>query len=45
MGSGPPGSAGVPPACYPLHAAQFPCDAAPGHSAGGNGMGSAEAES
>ena len=29
----------------PLRAAQFPCDAAPGHPAGGNGMGSAEAGS
>ena len=27
----PPGSAGVPPACAAVSAAQFPCDGAPGH--------------
>ena len=58
MGGGPPGSAGVSPACrgarcagrpggrdLPLRTAQFPWDVAPVHPAGGNGMGSAEAES
>ena len=29
----------------PLRAAQFPCDAAPGHHVGGNATGSAQAES
>ena len=33
------------PHALPLRAAQFPCESAPGHPAGGNGMGPAEAES
>ena len=33
------------PHAPPLRAAQFPCDVAPGHPAGRNGMGSVEAES
>ena len=40
-----PGARASRPHALPLRAAQFPCDAAPGHRAGGNGMGSAEAES
>ncbi|MCY3758049.1 MAG: hypothetical protein OXG96_10030, partial [Acidobacteria bacterium] len=32
------------PHALPSRAAQFPCDGAPGHPAGGNGMDSAEAE-
>ena len=42
---GPPGNAGVPPACNPVAYRSISCDAAPRHPAGGNGMGSAEAES
>ena len=41
----PPGARASRPHAIPLRAAQFPCDAAPGHPAGGNAMGSAEAES
>ena len=40
-----PGARASRPHAIPLRAAQFPCDAAPGHPAGGNGMGSAEAGS
>ncbi|MDE2666439.1 MAG: hypothetical protein OXI69_09825, partial [Acidobacteriota bacterium] len=40
----PPGARASRPHALPLRAAQFPCDEAPGHPAGGNGMGSAEAE-
>ena len=42
MGGGPTRERGRP---IPLRFAQFPCDAAPGHPAGGNAMGSAEAVS
>ena len=46
MGGGPPpGARASRPHAIPLRAAQFPCDGAPGHPAGGNGMGAAEAES
>ena len=45
MGAGPPGARASRPHAIPLRAAQFPCDAAPGHPVGGNGMGSAEADS
>ena len=45
MGGGPPGSAGVSPACIPVAYRSVPCNTAPGHPAGGNGMGWAEAES
>ena len=40
-----PGARASRPHALPFGAAQFPCDAAPGHPAGGYGMGSAEAES
>ena len=40
-----PGARASRPHAIPLPAAQFPCDAAPDHPAGGNAMGSAEAES
>ena len=40
-----PGARASRPHALPFGAAQFPCDAPPGHPAGGNGMGSAEAES
>ena len=40
-----PGARASRPHALPLPAAQFPCDTAPGHPTGGNGMGSAEAES
>ena len=40
-----PGARASRPHATPLRAAQFPCDAAPSHSGGGYGMGSAEAES
>ena len=39
-----PGAQASRPHALPLRAAQFPCDAAPGHPAGGNGMGPAKAE-
>ena len=39
-----PGTRASRPHVLPLRSAQFPCDLAPGHPAGGNGMGSAEAE-
>ena len=41
----PPGARASRPHALPLGTAQFPCDMAPGHPAGGNGLGSAEAES
>ena len=40
-----PGARASRPHALPLGAAQFPCDAAPGHPAGGYAMGWAEAES
>ena len=40
-----PGARASRPHALPLRAAQFPCDSAPGHPAGGNGMGSAHAGS
>ena len=40
-----PGARASRPHAIPLRAAQFPRDAAPGHPAGGHGMGPAEAES
>ena len=40
-----PGARASRPHAMPLHAAQFPGDGAPGHPAGGNGMGWTEAES
>ena len=40
-----PGARASRPHAIPLRAAQFPCDAAPGYPAGGNAMGSFEAES
>ena len=46
MGGGThPGARASRPHAMRLRAAQFPYDAAPGHPYGGNGMGSAEAES
>ena len=45
IGTTHPGARASRPHAIPLRAAQFPCDAAPGHPVGGNGMGSAEAES
>ena len=46
MGGGaPPGARASRPHSLRWVAAQFPCDAAPGHPAGENGMGWAEAES
>ena len=45
IGAPHPGARASRPHAIPLRAAQFPCDAAPGHPAGGNGMGPAEAES
>ena len=44
-GGAPPGARASRPHAIPLRAAQFSCDSAPGHPAGGNSMGSAEAES
>ena len=41
----PPGARASRPHAVPLRAAQFPCDTAPGYPAGGNAMGSSEAES
>ena len=41
----PPGARASRPHAIPLRAAQFPCDTAPVHPAGGNAMGPAEAES
>ena len=40
----PPGARASRPHAVPSVIAQFPCDAAPGHTAGGNRMGPAEAE-
>ena len=40
-----PGARASRPHALPLGAAQFPCDGAPGHPAGGNAMGPAEEES
>ncbi len=40
-----PGARASRPHAIPLRAARFPCDAAPGYPAGGNAMGSFEAES
>ena len=40
-----PGARASRPHALPLPAAQFPCDVAPGHPVGGNGIGWAEAES
>ena len=40
-----PGARASRPHALPLRVAQFPCDGAPGHLAGGNAMGSAEADS
>ena len=40
-----PGARASLPHALPLRAAQFPCDAASGHLAGGNAVGPAEAES
>ena len=40
-----PGARASRPHALPFGAARFPCDAAPGHPHGGNGMGSAEVES
>ena len=40
----PPGSAGVPLACTAVSSRSVSCDIAPGHPAGENGMGMAEAE-
>jgi len=46
MGGGAhPGARASRPHALPFGAAQFPCDAAAGYLAGGNAMGSAEAES
>ena len=44
-GPPPPGARASRPHPLPWVAAQFPCDATPGYPVGGNGMGSAEAES
>ena len=44
IGTTPPGARASRPHAVPSVAAQFPCDAAPGHTAGGNRMGPAEAE-
>ena len=44
IGATHPGARASRPHALPLRAAQFPCDSAPGHPAGGNGMGPAEAE-
>ena len=44
MGAGPPGARASRPHAMPSRAAQFPCDVAPGHPDGGNGMGPAEAD-
>ena len=41
---GHPGARASRPHALPFGAAQFPCDAAPGHCAGGKAMGLAEAE-
>ena len=43
-GRHPPGARASRPHAVPSVIAQFPCDAAPGHTAGGNRMGPAEAE-
>ena len=43
-GQHPPGARASRPHAIPWVAAQFPCDAAPGHTASGNRMGPAEAE-
>ena len=40
-----PGARASRPHALTLRAAQFPCELAPGHPAGGNGMGPAEAKS
>ena len=40
-----PGARASRPHALPLRSAQFPCDSVPGHPAGGNGRGSAQAES
>ena len=40
----PPGARASRPHTLPLRAAQFPCDAAANHPAGGNRIGPAEAE-
>ena len=46
MGGGAhPGARASRPHAMPFRAAQFPCDVAAGHPAGGNHMGSADAES
>ena len=45
MGAGPPGSAGVPPACTPVPSRSVSLRWATRHPAGRNAMGSAEAES
>ena len=44
IGTTPPGERASRPHAVPSVIAQFPCDAAPGHTAGGNRMGPAEAE-
>ena len=44
IGTTPPGARASRPHPLPLRAAQFPCDAAANHPAGGNRMGPAEAE-
>ena len=43
-GRHPPGARASRPHALPLRAAEFPCDAAAGHPAGGNRIGPAEAE-
>ena len=44
MGGAHPGARASRPHALPLRTAQFPCDVAPGHPAGGNAIGPAEAE-